>query len=180
MNKVYNFVADKPDGPFIRIGKQPVLTVSNDFNAFDSYRVDDASLMVKDGKTWLYYKGRSRIHGRKGPGQTRMGVAFADKPEGPFKKYNEPLLDKSHEVLIWPHREGVAALASISATIEYAPDGLNFNDKYTLKVINHPRAPGLYRHDLSDNRKKSDELKWGISMLHNNGVCYLMRFNCKK
>lgn len=53
-------------------------------------------------------------------------VAYADKPEGPFKKYEGPLLDKSHEVLIWNTKGGVASLASINASINFAPDGLHF------------------------------------------------------
>ena len=39
--------------------------------------MDDAALLVRDGKVWFYYKGRKQ---GKGAGDTKMGVAFADSP----------------------------------------------------------------------------------------------------
>jgi len=172
-------VAGSPDGPFRRVSKEPVLKVSVEPEKFDSYRVDDAALLKRSGKYWLYYKGRSRIHGVHGPGRTRMGIAFADKPEGPYTKHNSPILSGSHEVLIWPHRRGVAALASISSTLEYALDGIDFDtNKLNAKVSKRPNAPGTYRPDLTKSVKYGTGLKWGISMVHNGLESYLIRFEC--
>ncbi len=172
-------VADSPDGPFLRISDQPVLEVSQDSVAFDSYRVDDASLLVKNNKYWMYYKGRSRVHGEGGPRHTQMGVAMADSPEGPYQKYHIPLLDKSHEVLIWNHLNGVAALASISSTLTFAPDGLNFiPTEDAMKVENRPSAPGLYRPHLTDHSKNILP-GWGISMGQASGCVHLKRFEMK-
>lgn len=173
-------VADSPDGPFARISDQPVLEVSQDTAAFDSYRVDDASLLVKDGKFWMYYKGRSRMHGESGPRHTQMGVAIADSPAGPYQKYNNPLLDQSHEVLVWNHQDGVAALASISSSLVFAADGLNFSatDSNIKKVENRPSAPGLYRPHLTDHVKKSIP-GWGIAMEQAEGYVHLVRFEMK-
>ena len=56
-------VAGSPEGPFTRVGNNPVLTVGNEREAFDSYRVDDAGLVIGEGKVWLFYKGRSAAHG---------------------------------------------------------------------------------------------------------------------
>ncbi len=170
-------VANSPDGPFERLSDQPVLEVSQDTAAFDSYRVDDASMLVKDGEYWLYYKGRSRIHGKSGPQKTRMGVAIASSPEGPFQKYTKPLLDNSHEVLVWNHGNGIAALASKSSSLEYSPDGLNFGTK-SRKVENRPSAPGLYRPHLTDHLIKGIP-GWGISMKQAQGCVHLVRFEMK-
>ena len=52
-------VSDSPNGPFKRVDNNPVLEISKNPEDFDSYRIDDASLLVKDNKIWLYYKGRS-------------------------------------------------------------------------------------------------------------------------
>ena len=64
-------VADSPDGPFKRVSNTPVIAHSEIPEDFDSYRVDDASLLVRDGKIWLYYKGRSIIYGKEGPKRPR-------------------------------------------------------------------------------------------------------------
>ena len=82
-------VSDSPRGPFKRVSDQPILTVGPDRDDFDSYRVDDACLVVRGGKVWLYYKGRSLAAGAQGPSKTRMGVAIADEPAGPYKKLND-------------------------------------------------------------------------------------------
>ena len=168
-------VADSPEGPFVRVQNNPILEISEVPEDFDSYRIDDAALLVKDSKIWLYYKGRSIVHGKKGPGLTKMGVAIADQPEGPFKKHLNPLIDKGHEVLIWNHNGGIASLASMSKTIHWAKDGLNFSPREeNLKKI--PIAPGLYRPHLEDGNQAMEIPGWGISLKGKKGVVYLERF----
>jgi len=92
-------VANSPDGPFKRVENNPILTVSETPEDFDSYRIDDTSMLVKDHKVWMYYKGRSIIHGAEGPKLTEMGVAT------------------------------ILSLASISQSINSAKDGLHFSIK---------------------------------------------------
>ena len=60
-------VSGSPTGPFKRINQEPILKVSVEPEKFDSYRVDDASLLYRNGLYWMYYKGRSIIGG---PGRT--------------------------------------------------------------------------------------------------------------
>lgn len=171
--------SNSPEGPFERHSPDPIIAVNDDAGAFDSYRVDDAQMMYRDQKFWMYYKGRSSSHGATGPRHTQMGVAFADQPEGPFLKYKKnPILDKSHEVLAWPQGPGVACLASISSTFEFAPDGLDFmSDPVEIKIQNRPNAPGLFRPDLTKPVQCGILPEWGISMVHNGSECYLIRFN---
>lgn len=174
-------VADLPDGPFIRISDEPILKVSPEPEKFDSYRIDDASLLYRNGLYWLYYKGRSRVHGRGGPAHTQMGVAYSKNPGGPFSKLGRPILPGSHEVLIWPHGNGVAALASLSSTFEYAADGIDFTShRLAAPAENRPNAPGAHRPDLSQPTTEGEGLKWGISMVHNGDEAYLIRFELKK
>jgi len=173
-------VSNSPDGPFVRVNEEPVLKVSPEPEKFDSYRIDDAALLYRNGLYWLYYKGRSRIHGEGGPAQTQMGVAFSKHPEGPFEKLNQPILSGSHEVLIWPHKTGVAALASKSSTFEYAADGVDFTtDKLAAEVQNRPNAPGAYRPDLTNPVVFGQGLNWGIGMVHNGPEAYLIRYELK-
>jgi hypothetical protein len=168
-----------PEGPFLRCSENPIISHSKDHNKFDSFRVDDAVLLKKDKKFWLYYKGRKYSDGQSGPANTEMGVAFADKPEGPYLK-NEcnPIISKSHEVFLWKQNEGIACLASISSTFEYAADGLDFTTNPVAVVIDRkkrPNAPGAFRPDLT-GLKGNNELSWGISMIHNGADSYLVRW----
>ncbi|MCG9792351.1 family 43 glycosylhydrolase [Flavobacterium algicola] len=171
-------VSDSPNGPFKRVSNNPILEISQTPSDFDSYRIDDASLLVKDNIIGLYYKGRSIIHGDKGPGLTEMSVAYADRPEGPFIKHKGSLLDKSHEVLVWKKGKGVAALASISKSINYAEDGEHFS-VLVDSLTNIPKAPGLYRPDLEDNNRNAITPGWGIAMNVSKGQAYLVRFEMK-
>jgi hypothetical protein len=169
--------SDSPTGPFKRIGKEPILKVSVEPEKFDSYRVDDASLLYRNGLYWLYYKGRSLASGHGGPAHTCMGVAFSQYPEGPYTKFAKEILEGSHEVLIWPQGTGVGAFASLSETFEYAPDGIDFmSDKLDAKVKERAVAPGAFRPDLTKPVVVGEGLKWGISMIPNKHECYLIRF----
>ncbi|MCP4260682.1 MAG: family 43 glycosylhydrolase [Planctomycetes bacterium] len=158
--------SDSPHGPWIRSSANPIVKPSKDHTKFDSYRVDDSCLLVRKGRIWLYYKGRQY---NRTPSQTKMGVAIAEKPHGPYIKVTDvfadhSILTKSHEVLVWPQGSSVAALASISKTIRYAPDGLHF--ERLRSVRNRPNAPGGYRPDAFTDSKNPRAMPWGISMMH--------------
>lgn len=168
-------VAGSPEGPFERVANNPILEVSADTTAFDSYRIDDASLLVKDEKIWMYYKGRCYIDGKKGPGRTKMGVAIAERPEGPYQKHEGSILDHSHEVLIWLKDGGVASLASINSSINFASDGINFAP-LQQDLTNIPTAPGLYRPHLENGHPAKETPGWGISMKQAKGEAYLLRY----
>jgi len=71
-SKIGLAVSDSPDGPWERVGTNPVLKNGDNQDDFDSHLVDDACLITRQGKYWLYYKGRQL---GKSPGQTKMGVS---------------------------------------------------------------------------------------------------------
>ncbi len=160
-----------PNGPFKRITKNPVIEISNQPDAFDSYRVDDACLLFIDNKYWLYYKGRSRTYGSQGPAHTKMGVAFADKPEGPFIKYeNNPVISSGHEVMVWPYKKGVMTILSDHGpdgkTLQFAKDGLSF-ENVGVFGDDYPKAPGAFRiGNFMDSSEKTGGIDWGISMCY--------------
>jgi len=185
-------VAESPEGPFKRIKNNPVLVPtapSKDKSipsAFDSYRVDDAALLVRDFDDdgdldiGLYYKGRNLDDGPRGWEKTCMGLAIAEGPESKYVRANggKPILTSSHEVMIWPQREGVATYASITQTFEYAPDGVDFlTHRLGQKATPKPIAPGCYRVDLTKPVSYGQGINWGISMKDPGGPCpYLVRF----
>jgi len=170
-------VADSAAGPW-QLLDDPVLESTRDPRKFDSYRVDDACLVVRDGRYWLYYKGR-RWQGT--PRQTRMGVAVASHPTGPYKRMNDgdSVQDSGHEVLVWPERGGVMSLVSATGpngrTLQYARDGLAFRVIGRL-ARDYPRAPGVFRTDLSRAGAESEGVRWGISMVHGRDP-YLVRWS---
>ena len=169
-------VADSPAGPWQKFSGNPVLSPSEDVTRFDSMRMDDAALLVREGKIWFYYKGRMK---GKGPGETKMGVAFADAPTGPFTKHGEPL-HAGHEVMVWPQGKGVASLATAAGPrmVYYAADGLHF--KPGNAVTNPPAAPGAFRGDDFENNPAGKGLEWGISHANKDEDLYLMRFDITK
>ncbi len=174
---------DTPLGPFCRVSGHPVLTTSPQPADFDSYRVDDACLLVREGKIWLYYKGRCRLHGRTGPSTTKMGVAVSDAPTGPFTKLNggRPVQDSGHEVQIWPFGPGVMSLVSPTGpngrTLQYAPDGLHFRIVLS-RLQAQPRAPGMYRPELTNPDIEPGLPTWGIDMGLGKSP-FLRRFECR-
>lgn len=168
-------VADSPRGPWQRFPENPVLRPSDDPAHFDSMRVDDSCLVVREGKYWLYYKGRQIDHT---PGQTKMGLATGESPTGPFTKYaNEPILDSGHEVCVWPHGTGVGCLVCNVGpqgnTLQYSEDGIHFT---RITGTTPPNAPGPYREDHFQNGN-GPGIRWGISMEHHRTWPYLVRFD---
>ena len=176
-------VADLPDGPFKRVANNSVLVTGRERQAFDSYRVDDACLVVRDGKVWLYYKGRSTAHGRAGPGRTRMGVAVADHPGGSFVKQNDgrPVHDSGHEVQVFVCDGAVMSLVSPTGpngcSLQRAEDGLSFRT-FVRGLVNQPKAPGLYRPELTGSARDLPLPTWGIAMETYGGDPYLVRYEC--
>lgn len=159
-------VSDSPDGPWKRLATNPALSNSDNLEDFDSHLVDDACLVVRDGKYWFYYKGRQM---GKGPGQTKMGVAIADKPEGPYVKYEgNPIIGGNHEVLVWPEGTGVAAMIGTTGPPElvrsvlYAEDGLHFTKTY--QVIDGPVGGGAYRPNNFADNGKAERIQWGVEI----------------
>jgi len=168
--------ADSPYGPWERFSGNPVLRPSDDPTHFDSMRVDDSCLVVRDGRFWMYYKGRQS--GRT-PGQTKMGLAIADSPTGPYVKYSDqPVLDSGHEICVWPHGSGVGCLVCDVGpqgnTLQYSDDGIRFT-RITDAVP--PKAPGPYREDHYQDCS-GPGIRWGISMEHHRQWPYLVRFDC--
>lgn len=165
-SKIGVAVADSPDGPWERVAENPVLRNGEKRDAFDSHLVDDACLIVREGKYWLYYKGRQL---GKSPKQTQMGLAIAHQPQGPYIKHEaNPVIPGNHEVLVWPHGNGVAAMigttgpSAITNSILHAEDGLHFSK--THNVNDGPWAGGTYRPEAFTDSRTGDIPKWGVEI----------------
>ena len=164
--------SDSPDGPWERLASNPALKNSAKKTDFDSHLIDDACLVVKGGKYFFYYKGRQL---GKGPGQTQMGLAIADKPEGPYIRYEgNPVIPGNHEVLVWPQGTGVAAMIGkigpkdITNSILYSEDGFKFTKTHHVKQ--GPWAGGAYRPEAFSDSNKGELPKWGVEIGRGKGT----------
>ena len=170
-SKIGIAVSDSPNGPWERLASNPALSNSSNPEDFDSHLVDDACLLIRDGKYYFYYKGRQL---GKGPSETQMGLAIADKPQGPYVRHeNSPVIPGNHEVLVWPQGTGVAAMIgstgpkSITNSVLYADDGINF--KKTHKVVKGPWAGGAYRPEAFTQSGNAKVPEWGVEIARPKG-----------
>jgi len=168
--------AETPEGPWCRFEGNPVLRPGVGA-AVDGYRVDDACLVVRDNGFWMYYKGRQR---GLTPAQTRMCLAIASAPTGPYEKSPlNPILSSGHEVCVWPHGAGVAALISPcgpeGGTVQYSPDGLHFE---RVARSTPPSAPGPFRDD-GYAEDTGPGISWGLCQdVSSAERPFLLRFDC--
>ena len=190
--------ADAPVGPWHRHG-EPVLApgrpgewLGDDdsnavtrYGAWDSHKVHDPQPLVRGGQVWLYYKGQPMGWGTGGDGGIGWGVATADRPEGPFVKSPlNPVTNSGHETLLFPYREGIAAVCNHDGpekdTVQYAADGLNFEVK--AHVVLPPPAGAPYAPDLFADNGDGRGITWGLAHLAREelkrGNSYLVRFDC--
>ncbi len=165
-SKIGIAVADSPNGPWSRLDSNPALKNSDRPEDFDSHLVDDACLLKRNGKYWFYYKGRQL---GKSPSETKMGLAIADNPAGPYVRHkSNPVIPGNHEVLVWPQGNGVAAMIGrvgpkeITKSILYAEDGLNFSKTHSVK--NGAWAGGAFRPEAFTGSGKGKLPKWGVEI----------------
>lgn len=180
-SKIGIAVADSPKGPWKKLATNPALVNSQNPEGFDSHLIDDACLIIREGKYWLYYKGRKQ---GESPHHTKMGVAIADKPEGPYLKYKgNPIIPGNHAVLAWPQGAGVAAMIDgtgpkeITRSVLYAEDGLHFEKIY---LVNGPAAAGAYRPDHFSGGTNAERISWGLEIESKDGsLPFLQRYDIK-
>ena len=131
--------------------------------AWDSLQVHDPSLLYRAGQFWLYYKGEGIGYHHM---ESKWGLAIADDPLGPYTKspFN-PVTNSGHEVVVWPFAGGVAGLVNRCGpeknTIQFAPDGINFEVKSLVVVP--PQAAGPLRIDEARNTDPLSGFNWGLS-----------------
>lgn len=165
-SKIGVAVSDTPSGPWKRLPTNPILASSKNAEDFDSHLIDDACLIVRNNKYWLYYKGRKL---GESPHYTKMGVAVAENPEGPYIKYQgNPVVKGNHAVLVWPEKKGVSAMIGVTGPPElvrsvlYSEDGYHF--KKTHNVKDGPDAGGAYRSNHFLDNGNASRINWGVEI----------------
>ena len=193
-NQVAMAIAESPFGPWTKL-PEPILSPSDDGEwlgdednrflvqtkgSFDSHKVHDPCLMFYRDKFYLYYKGeRMGEEMFMGGRETQWGVAIADRPEGPYlKSEHNPVTNSGHEVCVWHYNGGIAALLTTDGpeknTIQWAPDGVNFEIQAYLKGA--PHANGLFRTPEHD-KGPLEGLRWGLCHVCGKNTGVLQRFH---
>ncbi len=155
------------------------------YGDWDSHKVHDPFILVRDGEYWLYYKGQPMGWTTKYSRGIGWGVAVANKPEGPFVKSQlNPVTNSGHETCLFPYGDGILTICGHDGpekdTIQYAPDGLNF------AVVAHvnlpPLAAGPFAPDSYCDPKDGAGITWGLSHIATEemktGNSYIVRFDC--
>jgi hypothetical protein len=167
-------IADSPYGPWKKL-PGPILSPGKE-GEWDSYLVDDAHVIVREGRFWLYYKGCAI---QDGPGATQWGLAIGDSPEGPFVRVKNNPLIAGHTVCVWPHRGGVAALIDKVGpekfTVQWSADGVHF--KRAAKLENVHTGCGPYDPDAFSNTRYGRGIAWGVAQESQQGRMYIVRFD---
>lgn len=182
--------ADSPEGPWTK-GSEPVIQLGGE-GEWDSQAIHDPYPLAYKGQIWLFYKGQPLD---RSPDciVRALGVAIADRPEGPFVKPEiNPVLNSGHETFLFPYKEGIAAVLTFDGpeknTIQYAPDGVNFEIQSMVQCP--PIAAGPFCPDAFDDNGDGKGVTWGLCHISNNLIkpgsrrkmvengSFLARFDC--
>ena len=164
-------VADTPAGPWRRLAGNPVLRHGADPDAWNSDMVGDSNVIYREGKWWLYFKGKQP---HEKPWQTHVGVAVADCITGPYTPYGDNPLFDGHAFSAWVHRDGVAALRGMFwPEILWSEDGLHFVDSGG-RLPN--KSTGLYCPENFADGANRRGVDWGFDVEITDGVRHLQLF----
>jgi len=169
-------VADSPAGPWRKFSGNPVLSPGA-AGAWDSLVVDDAHLIRREGRWWMYYKGRTA---RETGAQTKWGLAWADSPTGPFvKRGTQPIFPSGHTVCVWPHRGGVAALVDHAGperyTVQWSANGIDFVRAAQVPVVHTGCGP--FDPDAFKDTGFGYGVSWGVAQLNVEKRLCIVRFD---
>ena len=158
-------VAGSPEGPWTSAGK--IVVPNGEEGEWDQFAIHDPYPIPYRGKIYLYYKSRFNSVNKEGKGRAEMcqGLAIADDPFGPFEKHPlNPVTNSGHETGLFPFKEGIAAMVILNGpeqnTIQYAPDGINFEIASITEML--PPAPGPFIPDAFADNGNGRGITWGL------------------
>ncbi len=173
--------SDSPNGPWTPVNK--IVIENGKPGEWDQYSIHDPQPIVYKGKIYMYYK--SDYNGQENGGLIRsQGLAIADSPFGPFKKYeNNPVVNSGHETQLFRFKEGIASIMAKDGnennTIQYSPDGKNFKIASICAMM--PIASGLCDPDAFTDTPYAHGITWGIchyNLWGDHRRSILLRFDC--
>ena len=109
-------VADKPEGPYHFVN---VALPARGAQFWDGATTHNPNILQANGKFYLFYMGNTG-DGKSYPmhrNNQRVGLAVADKPEGPWKRFDRPIVDVS------PDKSAFDSLCITNPAACLRPDG---------------------------------------------------------
>jgi beta-xylosidase len=107
------------DGPWQKVSAdKPLVAPEPDRKGFDGYLCNNAALLQHpNGQFWVYYKGRDIAGDGSSARGMRIGLAVAERLEGPYRKHpDNPLLDLApamfEDPTVWRQGQRYFLLAS--------------------------------------------------------------------
>ena len=181
-------IADHPAGPWKRLD-QPIVDITDDRKSFDSLCVTNpAACMRPDGGVILVYKAVQYLEGKEMGGNVRHGVAFADKPEGPYTKKPGRVFEAekpgqpwmvAEDPFIWHSRKygnryyavtrdatGIFTGSKGGISLFQSEDGIDWKPAPNPKVIEA-------RYRLADGKLSTTRLERPIVLIENGEPTYL-------
>ncbi len=135
-------VSDSLNGPWKRVGSDGmILDTSKNKNDWDSFLTTNPALLHHpSGKLWLYYKAWDANNDNL----RKMGVAFADFPEGPYQKYDKnpvisfsPMKAQVEDAYVWFQNgkfhiimRDMGVFNERAGLYLYSDDGLNWSEPF--------------------------------------------------
>ena len=107
-------VADKPLGPYRFVN---VALPARGKAFWDGDCTHNPNVLQKDGKIYLFYMGNRAIALCRDRNSQRIGVAVAERPEGPWKRFDKPIVDVS------PDKTAFDSLCVTNPAAAIRPDG---------------------------------------------------------
>jgi len=122
-SEIAHAVSDSPLGPFHHVDTALPVRDQNGQHFWDGLCTHNPTVHEFDGKYYLYYMGNTG-DGKNTRGlnwghrnNQRIGVAVADSPSGPWKRFDQPLIDISKD------KNSPDALLTSNPSICRGPDG---------------------------------------------------------
>lgn len=102
-SKIAHAVADHPEGPYKKLG----IILEGRKGKWDANTIHNPSIYRVDGKYVLLYIGNDTTQQdnwrakAKSANTQRVGMAIADNPYGPWKRFDKPMIDVSPDTMAW-------------------------------------------------------------------------------
>jgi hypothetical protein len=163
-------IADSPYGPWQKTNKK-ILWPEND-GSWDDIAVDDANIILKNGRWWFYYKGQKKGANRK---ESQLDLAISDSLFGPYKKQEANPLISAHAFSVWKYEDGIAFVGGQNTVqhVFWSKDGLNFEQAGQFES----KSTGFYCPDNFKNVSQSNGVSWGVDVSKTK-IRKLSRFDC--
>ena len=138
-------LANSLDGPWERVGNEPILNVGKSDEWDDAVVSNPSLLQHPNGEYWLYYKGWDWDTGRRFNGNRKYGLAIAKDIAGPYIKQSvNPIVDFSN----------IGERVQCEDAYTWYENGTEFPFKMILRDM------GFFNHEYGLFLESSDGLDW--------------------